>query len=63
MLVGKPAFPGTIQTMIFEQIKKGNILWPKEDDNPLSENARDLIEKILKINPLERLGINPAQIK
>ena len=36
MLVGKPAFPGTIQTMIFELIKKGNILWPKEDDNPLS---------------------------
>ena len=35
MLVGKPAFPGTIQTMIFESIKKKKYLmakWRKEFD-------------------------------
>lgn len=36
MLVGKPAFPGTIQTMIFESIKKRNIQWPNEEKNLIS---------------------------
>jgi len=31
MLVGKVAFPGTIQSKIEENIKKREINWPKED--------------------------------
>ena len=30
MITGKPAFPGKIDFLVFDKIKKGQINWPEE---------------------------------
>ena len=54
MLAGKPPFTGTNQEELFNNIKKIKISWP--DD--ISSIAKNLISKILKQNPKERISLD-----
>lgn len=54
LLSGKPPFAGTSQNELFTNIKKQRINWP-DDFPPLAKN---LISKILKQNPKERLTLD-----
>ena len=54
LLCGKPPFAGTSQNELFTNIKKQRINWP-DDFPPLAKN---LISKILKQNPKERLTLD-----
>ena len=52
MLVGRPPFQGMSQFLIFEKIRQGNIQFP-EDIDP---EGRDLVMKLLVLDPALRLG-------
>ena len=54
LLCGKPPFAGTSQNELFANIKKQRINWP-DDIPPIAKN---LISKILKQNPKERLTLD-----
>jgi len=54
LLAGKPPFQGANNTELFSNIKKHKIHWP-DDFPPLAKN---LISKILKQNPKERLTLD-----
>jgi serine/threonine protein kinase len=54
LLTGHPPFSGSNQTELFMNIKKHKINWP-DDFPPLAKN---LISKILKQNPKERVGLD-----
>ena len=54
LLAGKPPFRGTNQDEQFNNIKKIKINWP--DD--ISSLAKNLISKILKLNPKERISLD-----
>ena len=54
LLAGKPPFQGSNNTELFSNIKKHKIIWP-DDFPPLAKN---LISKILKQNPKERLSLD-----
>lgn len=51
LIVGKPPFESNSQNSTFERIKKVDIEWPKF----MSHLAKDLISKLLKYNPNDRL--------
>ena len=53
LLCGKPPFEGKNQQQLFESILKFKIKWPKGFD-PV---ATDLVKKLLKIDPAERLSL------
>jgi len=55
--VGLPPFSSDTVEQIFENIHNLRISWPEE----LSSDAKDLISKLLKINPEKRLGFNSAK--
>ena len=57
LLVGVPPFAGKTKTIICKNILKNHILWPKYPKKEIDEDAKDLITKILKINPKERLSL------
>lgn len=54
MLVGIPPFYNENVQLMYELIQHGEIRFPKM--NPLSDQARDFITKLLNRNPAERLG-------
>lgn len=54
MIVGKPPFKGSNQHLTFEKVMKGKVRYPKN----MPEHARNLIEKLLVLEPEERLGYN-----
>jgi len=58
-LVGFPTFTGNDPAEVFENIICGDIAWP-EGDEALSDDAVDLISRLLHSNPQERLGANGA---
>lgn len=58
LLVGYPPFIGETTEEIFDNIMKKQIDYPRE--SLLSEEARDLIEKLLTLAPENRLGVNGA---
>lgn len=53
-LTGIPPFMGDTVEEIFENINNLRISWPED----VSPEAKDLITKLLKINPEKRLGYN-----
>ena len=58
-LVGIPAFNDTTVNQIFENIQKLNIEWPPIGvEDGISEEAYDLITKMLKLNRKDRIGSN-----
>ena len=58
LVFGYPPFSSNLNEDRFKNIKEGKINWPEDlDDNEL----KDLIEKILKINPTERLSLEDIE--
>lgn len=55
-LTGSPPFNGDTVEQVFQNILNRQIPWP--DD--VSPEARDLIDKLMAVNPSERLGHNGA---
>ena len=41
---------------IFENILNRNLTWPDDPDSDVSEECKDLIDRLLEPNPEERLG-------
>lgn len=52
MLMGKPPYYSPNRESLYSNIKKGDLTFPSE----ISNLAKDLITKLLKINPKKRLG-------
>lgn len=65
MLVGAVPFKGTNPFQVYKDIKSRNINWPpqKEVSKMMSEEAYDLINRIIQIEPKLRLGHNLESIK
>ena len=58
-LYGIPPFHATEAELVFENILARKICWPDEaDTGPISQEAKDLVNKLLCMDPKERLGSN-----
>lgn len=57
-LYGYPPFHAETPDQVFENILARKILWPDDADCPVSPEAKDLMNKLLSINPSQRLGSN-----
>lgn len=57
-LYGYPPFHAETPDQVFENILARKIQWPDEADFPVSPEAKDLMNKLMTINPAERLGSN-----
>ncbi|KAI9336517.1 kinase-like domain-containing protein [Obelidium mucronatum] len=57
MLTGRPPFSGNNRKKVMELILKGKVTFPPY----LTSYAKDLLNKLLKKNPAQRLGSNGAQ--
>ncbi|KAJ4962695.1 hypothetical protein NE237_022634 [Protea cynaroides] len=60
LLVGIPPFNAEHPQQIFDNIMNRDIPWPKAPEE-MSFEARDLIEKLLTENPVQRLGATGAK--
>lgn len=56
MVVGYKPFKNSNTNIIYEKIKKGEFTFP--DDISLSDECKDLITKILNINPSKRPSLD-----
>ncbi|KAH6682335.1 serine/threonine-protein kinase RIM15 [Plectosphaerella plurivora] len=58
-LYGVPPFHSSEPEFVFENILARNIQWPDENEcEPVSDEAKDLINKLLCMDPHSRLGAN-----
>lgn len=58
-LYGYPPFNAPTTEEVFDNIVNRRIAWPPEDDEVvISEEAKDLINKLIQLDPKERLGAN-----
>ena len=57
MLVGKTPYKGSSELVTFDNISNNRLKMPEN----MNIDAKDLIEKLLKINPEERLGANDLE--
>jgi serine/threonine-protein kinase RIM15 len=57
-LYGYPPFHADTPDQVFENILARRITWPEDDEIPVSSEAKDLINKLLCMDPKERLGSN-----
>ncbi|KAI9838638.1 MAG: hypothetical protein M1819_004952 [Sarea resinae] len=57
-IFGYPPFHADTPEKVFENILARRIDWPSEEDCPVSEEAKDLMERLMCINPKNRLGSN-----
>lgn len=55
-LIGCVPFFGETPEELFAHVINDEIEWPDDEDWPLSEEAKDLISKLLQRNPMNRLG-------
>ncbi|MCJ1313502.1 rim15, signal transduction response regulator [Agyrium rufum] len=60
-LCGYPPFHAGKPEEVFENILERKIDWPSEDEVEVSEQARDLIEKLMTVDPKSRLGANLSE--
>ena len=56
LLCGYPPFNGDNDDEILEAVLRGQFDFPEEDWNTVSDNAKNLIQKMLNINPKKRLS-------
>ena len=58
MLVGHVPFKGTNQNKVYMDIKERNICWPdaNEIEGIMSHFSQDLINRMIQIDPKNRLG-------
>jgi serine/threonine-protein kinase RIM15 len=57
-LFGYPPFNADTPEKVFENILARKIAWPEESDLPVSEEARDLVNKLIQLDPRSRIGAN-----
>ena len=58
LLVGKPPFSGgNNKDLLIKNILRVKILWPKYPQKEIDKDAKDLISKILKYDPQQRISI------
>ena len=57
LLVGNPPFMGGNREILIKNILNVNISWPKYPKKDIDPDAKDLILKILKINPKKRITL------
>lgn len=57
-LYGYPPFHGDTPDIVFENILARKIDWPDKDDNDVSDEAKDLMDKLMTVDPKKRLGSN-----
>lgn len=54
LLTGSPPFEGSNQSILFDNILNHRVKWPTR----FNSLAKDLIQKLLKTNPAERLKLD-----
>lgn len=57
-LYGFPPFNASSPEEVFENILARRIAWPEEPDFQVSDEAKDLIDKMIRLDPRDRLGAN-----
>lgn len=60
-LYGYPPFHADTPERVFENILARTIDWPDEEEFPVSQDAKDLMDRLMTINPKERLGANGSE--
>ena len=60
-LFGYPPFHGDCPEKVFENILARKIDWPTEEEAAVSLEAKDLMEKLMTIDPKARLGANMSE--
>ncbi|PSR82198.1 hypothetical protein BD289DRAFT_488560 [Coniella lustricola] len=60
-LYGIPPFHASEPEQVFANILARKLHWPAEDEDEVSPEAKDLINKLLCIDPRERLGSNKGE--
>ncbi|KAF2436453.1 hypothetical protein EJ08DRAFT_578341 [Tothia fuscella] len=61
ILYGYPPFHDESPDLVFQNILARKIDWPPEDTVPVSDNAKDLINKLMSLDPAHRLGANAEE--
>lgn len=57
-MYGIPPFNAPTTEEVFDNILNRRIAWPDEDEYPVTEEAKDLINKLIQVDPRKRLGAN-----
>ncbi|GAB7342401.1 hypothetical protein MBLNU457_g0615t1 [Dothideomycetes sp. NU457] len=57
-LYGFPPFHAPTPEEVFQNILARDIHWPDDDDVPVSAEAKDLMNKLMTVDPKKRLGAN-----
>jgi serine/threonine-protein kinase RIM15 len=57
-LFGVPPFNAESPDQVFDNILHRRIAWPDEEEYPVTEEAKDLINKLIQLSPQDRLGAN-----
>ncbi|KAL9106076.1 MAG: hypothetical protein Q9227_008862 [Pyrenula ochraceoflavens] len=57
-LYGGPPFNADTPEQVFENILARNITWPMDSDLNISSQAQDLVERLIRLDPKQRLGAN-----
>ena len=60
-LYGYPPFHGETPEKVFENILARKISWPDDDEVEVSAEAKDLMNKMLCMDPKQRLGANTGE--
>ena len=58
LVFGYPPFSSNLNTVRFNNIKEGKINWPENFEDG---DLKDLIQKILKVNPKERISLDDIE--
>ena len=58
---GYPPFHGECPERVFENILGRKIDWPPDDETVVSAEAKDIMEKLMAVNPKARLGANMSE--
>jgi len=65
MMMGRVAFPGNDEDIIFQSITERNIKWPQDDDtisDLMSPYARDLFDKMVQVDPTKRISVQEIKL-
>lgn len=60
-LYGYPPFHADKPEMVFENILARKIDWPDEEECQISAEAKDMMNRLMTLDPKERLGTNTAE--